>query len=77
MYCRTVMVTNTQVPALRPMANAHYAHDDIKILCAPRGREHRRLYPHATLRKMKLCPLDPWSPTTCEKKLSKLSQRYG
>ena len=45
------------------------------LACARRGREHWHLYPHVTLHKMQLFPPDPYSPTTCEKKLSKLSQR--
>ncbi len=66
----------------RPMAQAPgYTRYHIKILV---GRpEHHiaasasaYLYPRVTLHKMQLCPLDPYPPTTCEKKLSKLSQRY-
>jgi hypothetical protein len=35
--------------------------------------QHLRATTHTT----QLCPLDPYSPIACEKRLAKLSKRYG
>jgi hypothetical protein len=81
--CGAVSNGTAQMPqGHRPMAQArgYCTRDDIKVLVGTRTtlpRTHRHFYPHATLHKMQLCPLNPYSPTSCEKKLAKLSQRYG